>query len=573
MLGYTNIMSTEIEAQEREKIHEVLKTNFPFRGLSDDQIEVVIDHLGFLSLEQEDYIYQENEPGDVVCIVYSGRVRLTVWNPEDEREELVATLNTGNVFGLETMLGREFSTGAKSVRKAQVLILDQDHLQVLFEELGEIEEGLMLLAESFDLWQQKNFEWLNPGEPVYFVGRRHPLKMLLYLALPGLGLMLGVPIVVGLLSSAQNLLLAWILGLGSIAALLFWIFWIVIDYRNDYSIITSQRVLFQEKVVLLYDSRRESPIKAILAISTKTSQLGRIFGYGDVVVRTYAGLIVLPDLRYPDLVANVLEAEWSRFRAGPSKAERLSNLEGVVRQRVGLPEDQAAQAKAAGADEEEMQPALIQPSETQRFLANLFQLRFESGGAITYRKHWFILLQRIGRPSLALIALLAIFIARLSGAFSLFSVGGLIITLFALGLIAGGWWVYEYLDWRNDYFLLTDESVVDVEKKPLGKEERRAAPLKNIQSVSFERLGLIGLILNFGTVSIRVGETDLTFDKVFNPSQVQQEIFKRMAEQEYKKAQLDLQSESERFGDWIEVYDRLRANRAGQMGGEEQESR
>lgn len=323
---------------------------------------------------------------------------------------------------------------------------------------------------------------------------------------------------------------------------------------------------------MLYDSRRESPIKAILAISTKTSQLGRIIGYGDVIVRTYAGLIVLPDLREPDVVARLLEAEWSRFRAGPSKAERMTYLDGLVRKRMGLPLENEVQEKQADL-EEEMPPALIQPSQTQRFLANLFELRFESAGVITYRKHWFILLQRIGKPSLALAALLAIFIARLFGAITLISTAGLAMAVIILGIIVAGWWVYEYLDWRNDYFLLTDENVVDVNKKPLGKEERRAAPLKNIQSVSFERLGIIGLILNFGTVTIRVGEADLTFDQVFNPSQVQQEIFKRMAEQEYRKAQMDLQNESERFGDWIEAYDRLKENRAGQIDGEENESR
>jgi len=565
-------MAIELDNQERAKILEVLKASFPFRGLTDEQLDVVIDHLGFLSLENEDYIYQEGESADVICIVYTGRVRLTLWNEAEEREELVATLSTGNIFGLETVLNREFSTSAKSVRKAQVLILDCDHLEALFDEFEELEEGLVLLAESFELWQQKNFPWLNSGEPVYFVGRRHPFKMILYLIAPAIGLIAGVPIVTALLSAAQSVLLAWFLGLGSIAALLFWIVWIVVDYRNDYSIITSQRVLFQEKVVMLYDSRRESPIKAILAISTKTSQLGRIIGYGDVIVRTYAGLIVLPDLREPDVVARLLEAEWSRFRAGPSKAERMTYLDGLVRKRMGLPLENEVQEKQADL-EEEMPPALIQPSQTQRFLANLFELRFESAGVITYRKHWFILLQRIGKPSLALAALLAIFIARLFGAITLISTAGLAMAVIILGIIVAGWWVYEYLDWRNDYFLLTDENVVDVNKKPLGKEERRAAPLKNIQSVSFERLGIIGLILNFGTVTIRVGEADLTFDQVFNPSQVQQEIFKRMAEQEYRKAQMDLQNESERFGDWIEAYDRLKENRAGQIDGEENESR
>jgi hypothetical protein len=36
---------------------------------------------------------------------------------------------------------------------------------------------------------------------------------------------------------------------------------------------------------------------------------------------------------------------------------------------------------------------------------------------------------------------------------------------------------------------------------------------------------------------------------------------------------MDLQNESERFGDWIEAYDRLRATQPGQLGGAEDDSR
>ena len=42
------------------------------------------------------------------------------------------------------------------------------------------------------------------------------------------------------------------------------------------------------------------------------------------------------------------------------------------------------------------------------------------------------------------------------------------------------WWVYQYLDWRNDIFQVTPDQILDIDKKPFGSEERRAAPLENI---------------------------------------------------------------------------------------------
>jgi hypothetical protein len=120
-----------------------------------------------------------------------------------------------------------------------------------------------------------------------------------------------------------------------------------------------------------------------------------------------------------------------------------------------------------------------------------------------------------------------------------------------------GWWLYEYIDWRNDFFMVTDEQILDVYRKPLAREERRAAPLRSIQSIEFERLGLIGLFLNFGTVYIRVGDTQLTFDEVYNPSEVQRELFNRLASREYRDRLAEQQREQDRMSQWLSTYHQL----------------
>jgi hypothetical protein len=138
-----------------------------------------------------------------------------------------------------------------------------------------------------------------------------------------------------------------------------------------------------------------------------------------------------------------------------------------------------------------------------------------------------------------------------------FPLGATFLGLCALGLAIFCWWLYTYLDWHNDIYLITSEQVVDLNRKPLGKEERRVAPIRNILSVEYRREGIVGLLLNFGTVFIRVGDTTLTFDYVYNPSEVQRELFHRLAQRTVRERQQQADAERERMAEWIGVYHRL----------------
>ncbi len=184
-------------------------------------------------------------------------------------------------------------------------------------------------------------------------------------------------------------------------------------------------------------------------------------------------------------------------------------------------------------------------------------LRFEHNGSITYRTHWLIMLKKIFFPSLVLLFLQLALVARISGVFESIDLVGLAIVIGMLDLAALLWWVYQFADWRNDYYVITEDQVVDVYKKPLGTEDKRAAPLKNIQSINFKRNGLLGIFLNFGTVYILIGDNQLTFNNVFNPSEVQREIFRRLYAREYHLKQVEEKAEQVRIREWIEAYNKV----------------
>ena len=184
-------------------------------------------------------------------------------------------------------------------------------------------------------------------------------------------------------------------------------------------------------------------------------------------------------------------------------------------------------------------------------------LRFEEDGKITYRTHWLIMLKKLLMPTLVLVLVQLVLVARLTGLFSLFDPVSVVIIVGMLDLAGLLWWMYQFFDWRNDYYVLTHDQVMDVYKKPLGDEDKRAAPLRNIQSINFKRNGLLGIIFNFGTVYILIGDNQLTFNNVFNPSEVQREIFNRLYAMEYKQKLDEEKAEQVRIREWIEAYNRV----------------
>ena len=86
-------------------------------------------------------------------------------------------------------------------------------------------------------------------------------------------------------------------------------------------------------------------------------------------------------------------------------------------------------------------------------------------------------------------------------------------------------------------------------------------------SIEYERKGFWGFLFNFGTVYITVGNTRLTFDFVYNPSEVQQDIFYRMGERLEQLRQYEIDSERERISEWIASYHRRVAQNQQDQGG------
>jgi uncharacterized membrane protein YdbT with pleckstrin-like domain len=117
------------------------------------------------------------------------------------------------------------------------------------------------------------------------------------------------------------------------------------------------------------------------------------------------------------------------------------------------------------------------------------------------------------------------------------------------------WWIYEYIDWRNDIFQVTPDQIKDIDKTPLGQITTDIASLDNILSIEYRRIGILELLFNYGTVYITVGGgKEMAFENVFNPSAVQDDIERRRLEKITKKEQETIKAERERVVNWFAAY-------------------
>lgn len=521
-----------------------------FRRLPQDEQENVVSKLQQLDYKQGEAIYKQGAKGDRIYFIYSGQVQLTqIVNSKS----VLTDLGEGDYFGEDALvLPRLRSASAAAATAASLFWMDIRVFEEMLHRIPTLKFNLKIAMTSRSRARSARLRFLNPGEVIYVMIRRHPFFLWLNLFLPVLAAAIGIAsLVVGMkYLPASNGLTAC--GAVGVIALVGWFGWVILDWANDYYIVTSQRLIWLERVALIYDSRQEAPLSTLLSVNVETTMIGRILGYGDVIARTYTGLIRLERIGNCEVVASMIEEYWSRSKTTSHK-EESEKMEEALRRRLNIPAEGASSPAGTPVASATVQ---VRPSFFSTIFAHFFQLRFEEGGVVTYRKHWFILVGRTWKPVFFFLIGLTVTIIRSYNYLEWIPASAFVglMGLFLSGVIL--WYIYEYWDWRNDIYQVTADQILDIEKKPLGREQKNAAPIDNILSIEYERLGIIGLILNYGTVTINVGISQFTFNYVYNPSQVQQDLFRRMAERTAAKKRQEQETERERLSEWIAVYHR-----------------
>ena len=515
------------------QVISLLKEIHLFYGLDEARLGQVARHFTSVPVEPDQVIISEDQVGGAFYIILQGEVNVSrkISDVDIDNEILVA----GDFFGEEWFILRKPPKASVSAIGEVVLLeADRDQYYDLIQDFPNVETNLERIVRSRQFIRAHHFDWLNDDEVVYQVRRKHIAHLVITLLGPTLLFLLGLAITLYLFAGMVNgdFQVGFPVFSGLVmAAGLLWGLWALIDWSNDYYIVTNQRVVWIEQILLIYDSRIEAPLVSIQAINFRTDLLGRIVGFGDVTVNTYTGQVTLRMIADPHQMVALIQEHWNRATINFQVEQREDTVRAVRHilgheETVPPPDSGALPAPDESGDYQEL-------SFLRTYFGNIFNLRYEDGTTITYRKHWLILIRKTIRPFLALLAvvfgMMFCVYTGINDQMDIVTVEyviaiGILIILFVLI----PWWLYNYVDWRNDIYQLTDKNIFDIERKPLGTEVRKSGSLDRILSLEHERPGFMGYMFNVGNVIINFGDAKFDFIGVYEPARVQQDIFNRM---------------------------------------------
>jgi hypothetical protein len=539
---------------------ELLKHLFLFQDLDTAQIAHLVARFQPATYDKDQVVFAEDSDGDRFYIVFSGRVKVSRMESDGVRR--LGILGKGEYFGEEALLfDRPRSATVTAIEPTTLLYLEGNLFEEMLRDFPLIQRILSVTADSHQMAYRENFDWLGDDEVIYIVRRKHEIFLLTSLLLPIFTLLISIPVLaIGLSSLSTSMIyrLAMFAGIFGIVGSLFWVVWRWVDWGNDYYIATNQRVLRLIKVVLLYTSRREAPLNQILAVNVTKTWFGRVLGYGTIDVRTFTGGINMSRVADPDLFASYVDGLKERVGYFGKQAEREA-IRRALRERLGLPVGNGSVADELDIPRyrrrSEMQ---AKPGSLRYFLNRLLVVRYEQDDVITYRKHWLLLLRKTWLPTFLLVMLIVWTGMQINnvatGQPGFFSSTIMFAAYFLLSLVFIGWWIYGYADWSNDIYQLAPDQIRDIERKPLGDEMKKTAPLESILSLEHSRDGIIQLAFNYGYVVINVGETRFIFRGVHNPDQVHQDVSDYIEALNRRKQEVEAARERERMLIWLTTY-------------------
>ncbi|MGH2524671.1 MAG: cyclic nucleotide-binding domain-containing protein, partial [Anaerolineales bacterium] len=163
----------------------------------------------------------------------------------------------------------------------------------------------------------------------------------------------------------------------------------------------------------------------------------------------------------------------------------------------------------------EIKPNLLVSVESRKIYRRL-NLSWLNPNEVVYliaRRHVVLLVQALILPALAGGGVLALAFALWWFYFDLWALG---ILIFGSLAVAGWvWWVVT--DWSNDYYIVTNQRVVYLEKIIGIYDSRQEAPLQFVLSVNTQTAGTIERALGIGDVIVRTFSGPIVMQAVANP--------------------------------------------------------
>ena len=521
-----------------------------FKELPEEAIAQIANRMTEKKLSSGETLFSTGDDADAFYIIFSGTIR--AWKDEDGQKMDVSILEAGDKIGVESMLfQRHRAVNAAALENTTLLVLSPNDFEWMLADYPETANTLTLLANSRQQARHQPFSWLHKREAVHIITRRHPARLWIDLLKPFALGVFSLFIIVYVAAVPGFIMVGTIIGWTFLIFALLWVIWDYLDWRNDYFIVTNQRVVWLEQVILQGTSRREAPLAAVQSVDVQTNQIGRIFGFGNVLIRTFTGTgsMKLTDVNHPKQFMGAIEELLLRVRA-KTQVTYEEKLRYSVRQSLGMdPPEFEDPVFHIEVPEEEPQPVPFLQTRTVS----------TDGKTITYHRHWWVLFIKVWYALFAVITLIGLLVYAWLNNHTILGITFPLLTFYFIWvvafLIAVGWLAYHYADWQNDIYMINkDDMIIDAEKRPFGEEISRSAPIRNIISLEHNRVGILRLLMNFGNVKVVVADTTLDFIDVHNPAQVQQDIYYRQEQIKMEAEASEMEEDRKHIAKWLRAY-------------------
>ncbi len=552
-----------------------LKTVPLFQELRKERSEVELYRIASLVHDQVfgngEWLFRQGEIADRLILVLEGRIQLTRIDPEGLNKE-VGWLEVGDVAGETGLLVGDFhDVVATADGQARVLYLLRDEFAELLKERPRLLHRLNI-SESVDVRRRtQKFTWLRDDEWSVYVVQRHWSRLFRQTIAPFLFLTL-LALALSYLSVLRPswLTLVLMLGFGVLCiALVVVILWRYLNWRNDYFVLTTQRVVHIELEWPFGVKSEECALESIQDIYEVRSGLtANILNYGDLVLQT-AGETVDIDI---DVIPNPARMRMLIFQQiERSRARDLLRARGQIRDLLARRLKIEVSSTSPPSKTLPITPAprrhlwpLLPFSWLWEYFFPPSWLETGDGGTVVLRRFWLPgLLRYLGVfvPILILTLGGGAFLLNLlenhhREAFTAWLVVWLVLEAILLGVLL---WFVE--DWRNDYVQITPSHVILVEQKPLLlRESRREARLDRIQNLSFQIPGFWGQFFKFGHVQFETAGKEGRFELkwVRYPAKVRALISDRQYTYNQRQRQIEATRRQDELLSWFATYDNLR---------------
>ena len=176
-----------------------------------------------------------------------------------------------------------------------------------------------------------------------------------------------------------------------------------------------------------------------------------------------------------------------------------------------------------------------------------------SNGDIVYRKHTSVWAQHTAIPiAIILGALTALLVTALVVSPELQIVtGALSMLALLIGCLAYYWMDW---DWRNDIYIISDDTITLVHKRPFFLQNLRdqilVERIDNVESISS---GIFQALLRYGDVRMSLVGADepKMFHRVARPQDIQQEISRRQHNKSQRRAKYDAMQQRQIIGEYL----------------------